>query len=1245
MFSDDRGFILLAVLLAAGAVVVVLGAAVEADAATIHVPDDYTVIQDAVDNANEGDTIRIRPGTYDQSFEVDKAISVIGQSKDTTIINSDAPITVLVTSDDVLISRMRFRLATTHAGLYIEHCRNVTVRDVICRNNNVGIWVQGGGGHTFERVTCYLNDNEGIFLNGTDDNVYIDGFCGYNTIGAKVTGGDNNTFDRTVIRFNSNSGYAFISEHTVLMDNIMVRDCRIYGNGGDAGLGASGIRGDNVDNLWVLNCSIYDNEGQGIIIKPYFTHTSRVHIKDTNSSSNKYHGISLQLVNYVYIEDCILMDSRLSGGIYIWRAYGESLIANCTIKNNLGIGTFESGLTTRHNKNQLIYNCTITDHPMYGISVLRDSSPQPAINVSIVDCVLDLNAEVGIAFSAGPHEDFLIKNCTISHSQQGIARVELGHSWVSEIKRLTVRDCQIENCLNGTVFLETTVSNSTFEGCLITECNYGLFLADLRDSQVMNCSLIRNSGTGASLVLRGSEVWNNNISSNWFGGVYIRFEAHGDEASRFHNNTIARNKFAMSGYGLYVMGYGPGTVEHNLFSNNYKEIVVSTGAGRDFFHNIFSNSTLGLVNSGSNPGDPPRFYLNSFINNHEDVDFNMVFKFDNGELGNYWDDYTSKYPDANPVGLVWDTPYRVKHSVFDNYPLVGIPDGVAPIAMAGDDQRVPSGTEVAFDGTLSTDDVGIVNHTWSFGYDSVMQELYDAQPSFTFVTPGTYTVTLTVRDQWLNEASDTMEVEVYDDEPPVADAGEDLEVGMGETFTLDGRGSADNIAIASYRWTLDPGGLDREFDTMTTETSIDAPGEYTAVLNVTDTSGLWTTDTVTIVVLDTEAPVADAGEDLEVGQGETFTLDGSGSADNVGIVSWVWTAVYDDETHILSEEESFEMMSTEPDAYVFTLNVTDAAGNWDADEVVVTVLDTTDPQAFAGEDVTVVEGNEVDFDGSFSSDNMGIVLYTWTFVYEGKTETLDGVEASFTFDIVGEYEVTLRVTDAADNWAADMMKVTVKTSGEDTTPPVADAGEDLEVAVGERATFDGGGSTDDVGIVSYVWTFSYDGMTQTLEGDRARFTFEIAGDYTVTLTVADGAGNEDTDTLRVQVLSEGERSWRLGPFEDGDGEPVIDVKVVVYLNEQRYETSTDDDGMAVFTITIEDLVPPASVKATKDGWKTLEFEVTLDANGDPEGDDIPVMEVAPKKEGEGSGAWMYVLAVVAVAAILVVVILFFRQSL
>ncbi len=88
------------------------------------------------------------------------------------------------------------------------------------------------------------------------------------------------------------------------------------------------------------------------------------------------------------------------------------------------------------------------------------------------------------------------------------------------------------------------------------------------------------------------------------------------------------------------------------------------------------------------------------------------------------------------------------------------PDSMPPVANAGADQAVSSGALVTFDGSASTDDVGVANYTWTFTYNGTAVALYGASPTFRFWTTGTYIVTLTVRDAAGNTDSDTMSVKV-----------------------------------------------------------------------------------------------------------------------------------------------------------------------------------------------------------------------------------------------------------------------------------------------------------------------------------------------------------------------------------------------------------------------------------------------------------------------------------------------------
>ncbi|MBU1261526.1 hypothetical protein KKG61_09670 [bacterium] len=56
----------------------ILGIGSLAGAADIYVPDDYATIQEAVNAANDGDTIYVSAGIYNEAVYVNKGIALVG---------------------------------------------------------------------------------------------------------------------------------------------------------------------------------------------------------------------------------------------------------------------------------------------------------------------------------------------------------------------------------------------------------------------------------------------------------------------------------------------------------------------------------------------------------------------------------------------------------------------------------------------------------------------------------------------------------------------------------------------------------------------------------------------------------------------------------------------------------------------------------------------------------------------------------------------------------------------------------------------------------------------------------------------------------------------------------------------------------------------------------------------------------------------------------------------------------------
>jgi PKD repeat protein/ABC-type oligopeptide transport system substrate-binding subunit len=543
-----------------------------------------------------------------------------------------------------------------------------------------------------------------------------------------------------------------------------------------------------------------------------------------------------------------------------------------------------------------------------------------------------------------------------------------------------------------------------------------------------------------------------------------------------------------------------------------------------------------------------------------------------------------------------------------------------PVAVAGESETVPQGTTVTFDGSDSSDDVDDIEDllfTWTF-YDDGPQELPGMEPEYTFDNAGVFVVTLVVED--LNgqvSDPDTVTITVTDATPPTAVAGEDVYIDMGDTVDFDGSGSSDNMDATEdldYSWLF----YDVTTQTLTGMTpsyQFDNPGEFSILLTVTDAAGNEATDTVTVSVADAEAPVAVADADVtDIGTGDTVTFDGSGSSDNSGsIASYEWTFDEDGETVVLYGEMPMHEFLV-PGTYVVTLEVSDGDGNTDTDTVSITVVDDDDPEAVADADATSVdEGDLVTFDGSGSSDNVGIEGYVWTFTVDSTPVELTGVSVEYTFDVAGTYEVTLTVTDAEGNSGTDTVTIEVASTAVNEAP-VADAGDDQVVVTGTTVTFDGTDSSDDTAIDTYTWTFTYDGAPETLTGESPTFDFDIAGEYTVTLTVEDGEGLTDADTMTVavgeapvadagddQTVTAGDTVTFDGSGSSDDGTIASYTWTFTYQSVARTLTGVsptfDFDVAGTYTVTLT-VTDDIGLTSTDTVVVTVEADDTLDGDDD-----------------------------------------------
>lgn len=223
------------------------------------------------------------------------------------------------------------------------------------------------------------------------------------------------------------------------------------------------------------------------------------------------------------------------------------------------------------------------------------------------------------------------------------------------------------------------------------------------------------------------------------------------------------------------------------------------------------------------------------------------------------------------------------------------------------------------------------------------------------------------------------------------------------------------------------------------------------------------------------------------------------------------------------------------------------------------------PVSDAGTDQTVILGDTVSLDGSDSHDPDGDSL-TWTWsvaeapddssLVSGDIDDRYAEVTSVVPDVVGEYTIKLKVDDGSDS-DADKVTITVE-GGTDpaNTAPVADAGGDQSVSLGDTVSLDGSESYDEDGdVLTYTWSVVetpddsalVSGDIDDRYSEVTSVVPDVAGDYTMRLKVEDSADSDaDKVTVTVEEDSDPGDTGSTASDRDGDytGELIIDASYI-----------------------------------------------------------------------------------------------------
>lgn len=647
---------------------------------------------------------------------------------------------------------------------------------------------------------------------------------------------------------------------------------------------------------------------------------------------------------------------------------------------------------------------------------------------------------------------------------------------------------------------------------------------------------LRHSGVRYNVV-RGMIIYGEGSGSNKSTGIVIRDGAHDnivencvidtggrnsgiffwdsaeDEASFGFDNIIRNNVFKNCGIGIYIndsegnSGKGSG---NKIYNNTFYNIssMFRTKGSPNFYGNEIKNNILHSVAKFEYSGGDGNGWVLDFNNFHNGIygKGNNTFR-ENPEF----EDESNQNFRLKSISAIRNKGVILKEMEMDFdcnprpsaiRPDIGAfqyQDDAALIgrveANAGDDVELCLGEEVTLTAT------GGKTYTWSTGGNS---------SSITVSPSETTTYVVTVSDG-LTEDSDEVTVTVN---RVIASAGPNVDIKKGESVSLTASGGD------SFEW-----------NTGETTRSITVTPDKTTKYSVSVRKGSCSAiDEVIVSVADdqTEKVIANAGVDRVICLGESVQLTASGGS------SYAWS------TGDLSS--TITVSPTETTTY--TVDVSEGSVS-DTDKVTVTVLNVA---AFAGEDVSIIEGESVTLTAS------GGDTYVWNTGETSKTIEVNPGEST-------EYSVIAYKGSCYDS--SKVLVTVISEQEELQTEIFASAGEDISICSGESAILTGSGGE------KYLWDTGETSKSITVSPDRTKtyklevIVGDISKEASVTVTVENCANLADSRTIETPEMivypnpSEGEFKIEIENVPENSNLVINDVKgSVLYMDKVKANNST-----------------------------------------------------------------------------------------